>query len=122
MDNSEDFSTKTAGFFAREERSILRGDVISILEKNYPREGEIWKAKNGRETLYPTYFVKIVTMAYDCLTPIVIYNVCEENGIYKSIREDRPDGSELIIHQPFCTNLFEFYSHYERYKNSSLSI
>jgi len=37
---------------------------------------------------------------------VVIYNRCDENGIYKSIR--LPDNDEVAIHQPFYRDIEDF--------------
>lgn len=121
MDNFEDLSTKPSGLFAREERSIRRGEFLPISERKYPRQGEIWRHQSGGPE-YPTYYVKIVTMAFEVNNPKVIYSRCDENGIYVSIRFDKPDGTEVIMPQPFCDSLDDFLLLYERFKTSSLSI
>lgn len=65
--------------------------------------------KKGIYKHYKGNLYKITEIAYLEATgeEMAIYHQCDENGIFKSIR-NVIDGKEIIVNQPFCRPLKEF--------------
>lgn len=107
------------GFFDHHQKSMDKGEFISAIENLYPKNGEIWALKDK------DYYAKIVAIAYgndnseDAIN--VIYSICEENGIYKSIRQWMGGslGGEVIIRQPFMLSLEKFMNQFKLYKTNN---
>lgn len=56
---------------------------------------------------YKGDFYRVKDVAYDRDTgePWVVYNKCDENGIYKTIRPNIGTENEIIVNQPFLCRL-----------------
>jgi len=97
------------GFFDHHQRFINRGEWLSVEESKLPRFGEIWQTRHN-----DLHFVKIVCVAYsDDDEQIVVYNRCDEKGIFISLRTGSGEN-EKITKQPFCIHSLNFLMRYEK--------
>jgi hypothetical protein len=109
---------KLLRFFDKHQRQIDLGQFITEEEKTLPNEGEIWRRGvqlpwelNNQPFINLNDFVKIVCIAYHQGGAIICYYKCEENGLFKSIREN-----EKIEKQPFWEYYQSFIEKFNKYK------
>jgi hypothetical protein len=74
--------------------------------------GQIWRCKDTKNL----HYVRIRDIAYDYAyqyVTIIIFNKCDENGVFISIRDG--ENNEYVIPQPFFAKESKFLELYERY-------
>jgi hypothetical protein len=103
------------GFFAREENDIRWGRYLSVDEKNLPQENEIWKFKLVAQDHPSFHYIKIICVAHDpdVSNKIVVFNQCDEKGLFKSLRIGE-GANEQIVKQPFFLDDYNFVTSYCR--------